>query len=236
MAAWRTRLACYRNELAKARVSLSLLRWGLGLITVASASAVLELDLGLTALMYWGLIVTGILVTGVGVYHYLRIRRSMMKTPGPQTLVEVTSAAVSFLEEYDLSCSFKPKVKATMLSRLSDFLPNYCSVLRPAPPSRERTHLARERNILAAQRTLAACYRTLYARARTGLAFVRSGIAFLSLGLGLMKYFGVSVLTALDFLIIVAGVGMTIDGVKWYLPVRKEQTALPRCPVPYEGE
>ncbi len=228
MAAWRTRLACYRNDLAKARVSLSILRWGLGFITVASASAVLELNLSLTTIMYWSLIAAGVPVTGLGLFHYLRIRRSMMKSPGPQTLVEVTSATVGFLEDYELTCTFRPKIKGTMLSRLADFLPNYCSVLRPEPASRERTHLARERDMLAAHRTLAACYRTLYSRGRTGLAFIRTGIVFLGIGAGLIQYFQINPLALWGLLLFAAGALMITDGFLWYLPARREEPDLRR--------
>jgi uncharacterized membrane protein YidH (DUF202 family) len=119
-----------------------------------------------------------------------------------------------------------------MLARLGDFLADHCTILYPSPSSRERTHLARERNVLAAQRTVAACYRTIYARARTGLAFIRTGVSFAGLGLGLMHYFGFSLLTAIDSLLISAGILMTIDGWLWYMPVRKEQSEVPRCPVP----
>ncbi|MBK5225757.1 MAG: hypothetical protein JJD96_04180 [Thermoleophilia bacterium] len=228
MAAWRTRMACYRNDLAKARVSLSILRWGLGLITVASASAVLELNLSVTTIMYWSLLIAGVVVTLSGLYYYLRIRRSMIKTPGPQTLVEVTTATVSFLESYELQCTFKPRIEGTMLSRLAGFLPNYCSVLRPEPTSRERTHLARERDMLAAHRTLAACYRTLYARGRTGLAFIRTGIVFLGIGAGLVEYFQVNPMALWGLLLFAAGALMITDGMLWYLPARREEPDLRR--------
>ena len=228
MAAWRTRLACYRNDLAKARVSLGVLRWGLGFITLAGASAVIDWSFAFTRLMYWGLLVSGIALTGLGVYHYLRIRRAMIKSPGPQTLVEVTTATVRFLEDYHLDCTPRPKTRGTMLSRLADFLPSYCSILYPKPASRERTHLARERNILAAQRTLSACYRTLYARARTGLAFIRTGIVFLSIGIGLMQYFHAGLEGLWGLLLLLTGALMIADGLLWYLPARKEEPDLRR--------
>ncbi|MHB1325152.1 MAG: GspE/PulE/PilB domain-containing protein [Thermoleophilia bacterium] len=228
MAAWRTRLACYRNDLAKARVSLGILRWGLGFITLASASAVIEWSFAFSTLVYWGMLVSGIALTGLSLYHYLRIRRAMIKSPGPQTLVEVTTATVRFLEGYHVDCAPVPKTKRTMLSRLADFLPTYCSVLNPEPASRERTHLARERNILAAQRTLASCYRTLYARARTGLAFIRTGIVFLGIGAGLIQYFQVAPAGFWGILLSLAGLLMIADGLLWYLPARKEEPDLRR--------
>jgi uncharacterized membrane protein YidH (DUF202 family) len=139
-----------------------------------------------------------------------------------------------FLETYhDLDlCSIEQSTKGTMLARLGDRLGGYSSILYPQPASRERTHLARERNVLAAQRTVAACYRTIYARARTGLAFIRTGVSFMSVGLGLLHFFAYSLLTAFDVLLIAAGLLMAIDGLLWYLPVRKEQEEIPRCPVP----
>ncbi|HKN19051.1 MAG TPA: DUF202 domain-containing protein [Dissulfurispiraceae bacterium] len=72
----------------------------------------------------------------------------------------------------------------------------------------------------------------MYARARTGLAFIRTGVSFVGFGLGLIHYFGFSILTAIDGFLIIAGVLMTIDGWLWYMPVRNEQAEVPRCPVP----
>ena len=157
-----------------------------------------------------------------------------MTPPGEQTLVEVTAATMQFLENYhfiDQPGTHLP-VRQTMLARLGDLLADHCTILYPSPSSRERTHLARERNVLAAQRTVAACYRTIYARARTGLAFIRTGVSFVGFGLGLMHYFGISIMTAIDSFLIIAGILMTIDGWLWYMPVRKEQAEVPRCPVP----
>jgi len=228
MAAWRTRLACYRNDLAKARVSLGILRWGLGFITLASASAVIEWSFSLNMLIYWGMLLSGAALTAFSLYQYQKLRRAMMKSPGPQTLVEVTTATVRFLEDYQVECAPRPKVKGTMLSRLADFLPTYCSVLNPVPASRERTHLARERNVLAAHRTLAACYRTLYARARTGLAFIRTGIVFLGIGVGLIQYFRADPAGFWGILLALAGALMIIDGLLWYMPARKEEPDLRR--------
>ena len=114
-----------------------------------------------------------------------------------------------------------------MLARLGELLADYSTILFPAPPSRERTHLARERNVLAAQRTVAACYRTIYARARTGLAFTRTGVKFFSFGVGLTVYFPFSLFSFFDLALTGAGLLMIVDGLLWYLPVRKEQAELP---------
>jgi uncharacterized membrane protein YidH (DUF202 family) len=109
-----------------------------------------------------------------------------------------------------------------MLARLADSLPA-CVFIEPSLDNKVRSSLAHERTSLAGQRTVAACYRTIYARARTGLSFIRTGAAFTSIGLGLMKYFGMGMLTILDATLIIAGLLMIVDGVLWYWPARLEQ-------------
>jgi uncharacterized membrane protein YidH (DUF202 family) len=233
MAQWRTRLACYRNDLADVRTRLAVLRWGLGLIALSDT---LIRANKFTNLFYieWLMMAAGFSLAVFGLAGYMRIRRARIIPPGHQTLVEVTSTTLNFLENYhyiENTGNYMP-TKQTMLARLGDFLADHCTILYPSPASKERTHLARERNVLAGQRTVAACYRTIYSRARTGLAFIRTGVAFASLGLGLMHYFGISLLTVFDSLLVAAGILMVVDGVMWYLPVRKEQAETPRCPVP----
>ena len=232
MAQWRTRLACYRTDLAMGRTYLSFLRWGLGLIAISDT--LMRAHKSGSFFYLYVIMAGGFLLALLGLYGYLEIRRARIKPPREQTLVEVTAATVQFLENYHFipdTGTYIP-AKQTMLARLGDFLADHCTILYPSPSSRERTHLARERNVLAAQRTVAACYRTIYAQARTGLAFIRTGVSFAGLGLGLMHYFGFSLLTAIDALLISAGILMTIDGWLWYMPVRREQAEVPRCPVP----
>jgi len=231
MAHWRTRLACYRNDLAQGRTDLAFLRWGLGF--VALADVLLRSHPDGMAWAYWTLSAAGTALGTFGLQGYLKVRRTRMKAPGQHTLVEVTAATMQFLENYhDLDhCSIERTTKGTMLARLGDLVGGYSTILYPSPASRERTHLARERNVLAAQRTIAAAYRTIYARARTGLAFIRTGVAFTGLGFGLMHYFAYSWSTAFDVLLITAGIFMAVDGLLWYLPVRKEQAEVARCTV-----
>lgn len=233
MAHWRTRLACYRTDLAKGRTDLAFLRWGLGFVALSNTLMRSGRPDALHQ-AYWIMTAAGMLLSVFGLAGYLKIRRSRISPPGHHTLVEATAATLQFLENYHFiegGAAALP-IKQTMLGRLGDFVSGYCTILNPSPPSRERTHLARERNVLAAQRTIAACYRTVYSRARTGLAFIRTGVSFTGLGIGLVQYFGLSALTVFDFLLIGAGLLMAADGLLWYMPVRKEQAELPRCPVP----
>ena len=232
MAQWRTRLACYRNDMAMGRTGLAFLRWGLGFVAVSNA--LMRMRMPLYGTIFPLLTMTaGFLMAFYGLVMYLKIRKSRLRPPGHHTLVEVTSATLQFLEDYhfiDDSGRTVP-TKQTMLGRLGDFLADHCTILYPSPASKERTQLARERNVLAAQRTVAACYRTIYSRARTGLAFIRTGVSFASLGLGLLQYFGVSALSVFDALLVISGIFMIVDGFLWYMPVRKEQSEIPRCRV-----
>ncbi len=232
MAHWRTRLACYRTGLAKARTSLALLRWGLGIVGLAFA--LMRTKDGVAPAWLWALGGAGALMGLAGLWGYAGIRRSKSASPGHHTLVEVTAATLSYLEDYHFieGTGQNINLKSTMLARMGDFLADHSTILYPSPASKERTHLARERNVLAGQRTVAACYRTIYARARTGLAFIRTGVSLAGLGLGFVGYFGVSLFTIIDAALVLAGLMLVVDGVLWYMPVRKEQAELPRCPVP----
>ncbi len=228
MAAWRTRLACYRTEMAGMRTWQALIRWGLGTVTLAAAFIILDWKFVFSQALIRLLAVSGLAMAGFGTWQYGKLRRSMIRMAGPQTLVEVTAATVSFLERYHLDDAPRPRTRETMLARLEDLLPSYSTILRPVPESRERTHLARERNILAAHRTIAGCYRTIYARARTGLGFIRTGVVFASIGLGMIKVYQLKAPGLWGVLLAAAGTLMMIDGFFWYYPARKEEPDLDR--------
>ena len=229
MAQWRTRLACYRTDMAKAWTSLAFMRMGLSLSTFGR-TMLSSAGFHAPTFLSYSIITIGLIAVIAALPIYMRVRRSRLTPPRNQTLMEVTAANLLFLEGYqNLEHVVKEgRTKETMLARMGDLLANYCTILWPVPGSQERTHLARERNVLAAQRTIAACYRTIYARARTGLAFIRTGVSFLGIGIGLISYFGVSLETFFDAMLVLIGFLMIIDGALWYLPVRKEQAELPR--------
>jgi uncharacterized membrane protein YidH (DUF202 family) len=229
MAHWRTRLGCYRTAFAKTRTSLALVRTGLGHVALG--------DVLLRTWHHWSspyvgslLVAFGLGLATVSIPAYWRVRRAGVGPPGNQTFVEVTSATLHFLDAYSPRSPHirtRPSSRLTMLARIEDLLQEHRQLLDPPPTQTERAPLARERTVLAGERTVAACYRTIYARARTGLAFIRTGISFVGLGIGLIKYFGVSLATLLDALLIVVGLLLAVDGFWWYLPVRKEQAEIP---------
>ena len=233
MAHWRTRLAGYRTDLARLRTSQKLLRWGLGMVALGDALSRIKLQHPLKP-YYGAVLIAGIVLALGGLYHSLKVRKSRMISPGDRALAEVTNTAIQFTERYHLEEAPRKKLKRTMLARMGDLVTDYCTILPPTPASKERTHLARERNMLAAQRTIAGCHRTIYARARTGLSFIRTGISFLSIGLAMQKLLSPGPLAFLDFVLMAAGLLITVDGLRWYLPVRQMEYDVAKR-IPDEG-
>jgi uncharacterized membrane protein YidH (DUF202 family) len=84
-----------------------------------------------------------------------------------------------------------------------------------------RTPLARVRTYLAYRRSTYAHYRTLFAKGRTGLAFVRTGVSFIVIALLFLRIFGLGISTILEAPVLLAGIVMVYDGIKWYLPARR---------------
>jgi uncharacterized membrane protein YidH (DUF202 family) len=83
-----------------------------------------------------------------------------------------------------------------------------------------RTPLALVRTAFAYRRSAYAYYRTLLAKGRTGLAFIRTGISFITISILFLRVFGMRFYLLLEAPLLIAGVVMIFDGVKWYLPSR----------------
>jgi uncharacterized membrane protein YidH (DUF202 family) len=219
MALWRTKLACHRTGHARARTAMKLLRWGLAM--VALSNALTRVDHNVLAPHHLAVLVAGIVLAGVGLFDYLKIRGSRMDLPCQSVLMDITEKNIHFTERYHLDDAPAKAANEPLLARLAAAIPQYCTILRPVPASKERTHLARERNLLAAQRTIAASHRTSYARARTGLSLIRTGVSFIGLGIAMNKLLGGGPYSFTDYILTGAGFLMLIDGLLWYLPVYK---------------
>lgn len=224
MARWRTKLATYRTDFASVRTYMSFLEAGVTFILVGRALLRNGRRVVHFAPFYWAMIAFGLLLILLGMISYYKIKRSSLRPPRHQTLIEVTAASVQFLEDYQFvdPGEVEKKEGKTMLARLYDLTNRTVAVIDGSRDNKTRSLLAHQRSIFAARRTVAACYRTIYARARTGLAFIRTGVSFASVGLGLMEYFRPSILNLLDAFIIVLGLLMIVDGVMWSWPCRKE--------------
>jgi uncharacterized membrane protein YidH (DUF202 family) len=83
-----------------------------------------------------------------------------------------------------------------------------------------RTPLAHVRTSFAYRRSTYAFYRTLLAKGRTGLAFIRTGISFVAISLLFLRVFGAGWKVLLSGPLLVGGLVMIFDGLKWYLPCR----------------
>ncbi|MBU4264325.1 MAG: DUF202 domain-containing protein [Proteobacteria bacterium] len=97
------------------------------------------------------------------------------------------------------------------------------------PATAGRTPLAKVRTYLAGQRSLFAHYRTLLAKSRTGLAFIRTGLAFITIALLFLRLAGAGYYVLLEAPLLISGIIMVYDGLKWYLPARALYSALPPC-------
>lgn len=97
------------------------------------------------------------------------------------------------------------------------------------PPAAGRTPLAKVRTYLAGRRSLFAHYRTLLAKSRTGLAFIRTGLSFITIALLFLRLLGAGRYLLLEAPLLVSGIIMVYDGLKWYLPSRQIFARLPPC-------
>ncbi|MBU2752609.1 type II secretion protein [Acidithiobacillus thiooxidans] len=226
MAHWRTKLAAHRTAHARARTAMKLLRWGLAMVALANVlTKVSHNDL---SPYHLPILLVGIVLALIGLFDYLKVRGSRMDLPCQSALIDITTENVRFTDRYHLPEAPVEAEDDSALARLAAAIPHYCSILRPVPASKERTHLARERNMLAAQRTIAASHRASYARARTGLSLIRTGVAFIGLGLAIHKILGATPYSFTDYILIAAGCLMLLDGLFWYLPARRLKYGLGR--------
>ena len=90
------------------------------------------------------------------------------------------------------------------------------------PPAAGRTPLARLRTRLASDRTVLAWYRTSMAKGRTGLALIRTGVSFTAISLTLLRILGIGYLSILEAPLLLLGIIMAVEGLTWYLPLRKK--------------
>jgi len=100
------------------------------------------------------------------------------------------------------------------------------------PVEAGRTILARTRTFLADKRSQLANNRTFLAKGRTGLAMLRTGLALVTVSLILIKVFGVEDLAIIpEGMLMVWGTIMVVDGLIWYVPVRRLAKSAPRAPI-----
>ncbi|MDD3814627.1 MAG: hypothetical protein PHZ02_08270 [Desulfocapsaceae bacterium] len=97
------------------------------------------------------------------------------------------------------------------------------------PATAGRTPLAKVRTYLAGRRSLFAHYRTLLSKSRTGLAAIRTGLSFITITLLFLRLVGAGYYLLLEAPLMISGIIMVYDGLKWYLPARAIYGTLPPC-------
>ena len=209
----RTLLAQYRTSLAKGRTGLAFMRTGLSFMSIALVFFRI-FGIGMLNVPEALLLAVGMVMAVDGLIWYLPARK-------------VTRYRVDYV-------ATEPTFGTTVLELLS--LDGHPSFRRTQPiegaedlrlrwnrltPVMKRRFLAIDRTDLAEERTILANYRTIMGRARTALAFTRTGIAFIGLGIALLRQFPSGLWNVLDYVLIVIGTSMTLEGFHWYLPGRR---------------
>ena len=139
--------------------------------------------------------------------------------PGP-ALAEIVRKTLGVMEV---------DFQVTLLSDLIRIIEHNQDLNPGFPPTAGRTPMARVRTYLAGRRSLFAHYRTLLAKSRTGLAFIRTGLSFVTIALLFLRLVGAGYYLLLETPLLISGIIMVYDGLKWYLPARAVYATLPPC-------
>ncbi len=218
----RTFLACIRTKMAKARTGLAFTRTGIAFVGLGTALLRLkQFQAGMWTMFDALLVLLGAAMTLEGFYWYYSGRGA-----GKVGLESVQSAQSksSIWEVF-----FPPAHERLTAENGSHRIPQV--TLTQSPGIWATTGLALERTVLAERRNVMARLRTIMARSRTGLAFIRTGMSISAVGAGLLIYFGASHVawTAVNGLLILAGLSFIADGLYWHLPAEKMRKQLPYC-------
>ena len=243
LAGRRSDLADQRTALARGRTGLAFFRTGISLITIA-VTLIRLFSYGL--FLPFDLLLVGVGIAAVidGLWWYLPVRKDAARKldykagvrviPGAEISPAVKSspAAKSSPTAGATPGSGGGKLSGVTLLTVEDeeTAPRFVRI-GPVPgaeelragwsrlaPVERRRFLASDRTDLAEERTALASLRTTMAKARMGLAFTRSGVAFAGLGIVLVRKFPGIGWTYFDFILIVVGILMALEGFHWYLP------------------
>jgi uncharacterized membrane protein YidH (DUF202 family) len=212
----RTFLAVYRTKMARSRTGLAFTRTGISFVGLGIL-LIRQFPPGLWSIFYGSLIFAGLVMFLEGAGWYFPGRRA-----GRESLM-----TISQIEESTSIWDFMFRA----FSRIDDLPPKLSIKGTHAPGIWGTTGLALERTLLAERRNVKSRLRTTMARSRTGLSFIRTGTSIFSVGLGLLVYFGWGSIfwTLFDFLLMVAGLLMIVDGLYWYISAERTKRQLPYC-------
>ncbi len=213
LAGERTLMAQFRTTMAQGRTGLAFIRTGFSFISIALVLLRI-FGIGFLSVVEVLMLICGVIMTVDGLIWYLPARKvnaNRFNYTGTEHTFGTTILEVDTRKDPPVFTRTAPVEGAEQLrarwSRLS--------------PVMKRRFLAIDRTDMAEERTILAGFRTMMARARTGLAFGRTGITFLGLGVALLRQFQSGLWTVLDGALILAGTGMILEGLHWYIPGRK---------------
>jgi uncharacterized membrane protein YidH (DUF202 family) len=208
----RTAMAGYRTILAKGRTGLAFLRTGMSFV---GAGVVLFriFGLGYLTILEVLFLAVGIVMATDGLLWYIPARKEGGRPPSYPVTEPTFGTTVLERREPEDAAIYSRTAPIKDADKLRERWNRLTPLMR-------RRFLAIDRTDLAEERTILAYYRTIMARARTGLAFTRTGISFIGFGIALLRQFPSGRWTALDGIIILLGLGMTLEGFHWYVPGR----------------
>jgi uncharacterized membrane protein YidH (DUF202 family) len=219
MAEERTALAGHRTKLARARMGLAFTRTGIA-FSGLGIGLMRQFPAGMWTILDASLIAVGVVMAVEGFLWYFSGRRSGQE--GFRSVLDV-------IDRDSIWDLIFPSGHRRTGSRNRKAYP-------PVNGSQKAgiwatTGVALERTVLADRRGVMARLRTVMAVARTGMAYVRTGMSIASVGAGLLVYFGTtsSGWTIFNALLIIAGLLLIADGLRWIIPAERMRREYPYC-------
>ncbi len=213
LASDRTVLAWYRTSLAKGRTGLALIRTGVS-FTAISLTLLRIFGIGWLSILEAPLLLVGAVMAVDGVRWYLPARK--LKPSGIAYEPTRSTFGTTIPE-------FKSTEAGQVLGRSQPIqdAEKLRSRWNRLSPVMRRRFFAIDRTDLAEERTFLVVFRTKMAMARTGLAFTRTGISFAGLGILLTRQFPPGWWSIFYSGLILTGLVMFVEGVRWYFPGRR---------------
>lgn len=220
----RTVQAYLRTMMAKARTGLAFGRTGVSFVGIGIAF-LRQFDPGLWSVFDWALIAAGTIMLAEGFYWYLPGRKAA--EIGREAIAKASGKKGPWDLIFPSLCLYTTLNRGQSAEAASP---------QAQPGVWATTGLALERTVLADQRNAMSMLRTLLARSRTGSAFIRTGFSIMAVGAGLFVYFGAgnALWAAFDVLLVVVGLYLIGDGLRWALPAERIKRRSPFCAGDFE--
>lgn len=215
----RTVQAYLRTMMAKARTGLAFARTGAAFVGIG-IGFFRQFEPGPWSVFDWTLIAAGTIMLAEGFYWYLPGRKAA--DIGRETIDKASGKKGPWDLIFPSLCLYTTLNRDQSAEALSP---------QAQPGVWATTGLALERTVLADRRNAMSMLRTMMARSRTGTAFIRTGFSIMAVGAGLFVYFGGenALWAAFDILLVVVGLYLIGDGLRWSLPAERIKRRSPFC-------